>query len=88
MEKNYVEKTVIAAIKNDIAIYAIHTNLDNVMHGVSGKMAELLGLQNTSILLPRPSTLKKLFTFVPIDKAETGEAGDLFCRRRFCRQLQ
>ena len=69
--KNYVEKAVIAAIKNDIAIYAIHTNLDNVIHGVSGKMAELLGLQNTSILLPRQSTLKKLFTFVPIDKAET-----------------
>ena len=31
--KNYVEKTIIAAIKNDIAIYAIHTNLDNVLQG-------------------------------------------------------
>lgn len=69
--KNYVEKAVIAAIKNDIAIYAIHTNLDNVMHGVSGKMADLLGLQNRSILSPRSSTLKKLFTFVPVDKVET-----------------
>src|SRR5215813_1344279 len=41
--KNYVEKTVIAAIKNDIAIYAIHTNLDNVINGVNGKMASMLG---------------------------------------------
>ena len=38
--KNYVEKTIIAAIKNDIAIYAIHTNLDNIIDGVSGRMAK------------------------------------------------
>ena len=63
--KNYVEKTVIAAIKNDIAIYAIHTNFDNVLHGVNGKMADQLGLINRAILLPKASTLKKLFTFVP-----------------------
>lgn len=68
---NYVERTVIAAVKNDIAIYAIHTNLDNVLAGVNGKMADKLGLINRSILLPRPSTLKKLFTFVPVAQAET-----------------
>lgn len=68
--KNYVERAVIAAIKNDIAIYAIHTNLDNVLQGVSGKMAELLGLQNINILHFRENTLKKLFTFVPIESAE------------------
>lgn len=68
--KNYVEKTVIRAIKHDIAIYAIHTNLDNVIDGVSGKMAAMLGLQNVTILSPKPNTLKKLFTFVPADKAE------------------
>src|SRR4249919_1075746 len=67
--RNYVEKTIITAIKNDIAIYAIHTNLDNVLNGVSGKMASLIGLQNIAVLSPKPSTLKKLFTFVPIDKA-------------------
>src|SRR5258705_11817075 len=66
--KNYVEKTIIAAIKNDIAIYAIHTNLDNVIEGVSGKMAKMLGLQNLSILSQKENTLKKLFTFVPVDK--------------------
>lgn len=66
---NYVEKTIIAAIKNDIAIYAIHTNLDNVIHGVSGKMAELLNLQSTRILSPAEGQLKKLYTFVPADHA-------------------
>ena len=67
---NYVEKTVITAIKNDIAIYAIHTNLDNVVNGVNGRIARLLGLENISILSPKEGTLKKLFTFAPLDKAE------------------
>src|SRR2546423_7554292 len=67
---NYVERAVIAAIKNDIAIYAIHTNLDNILTGVSGKMASLLGLQNINILSYKEKTLKKLFTFVPIESAE------------------
>lgn len=68
--KNYIEKAVIAAIKNDIAIYAIHTNLDNVLQGVSGKMAGLLGLENVRVLSNKNNTLKKLFTFVPADNAE------------------
>ena len=68
--KNYVERTVITALKNDIAIYAIHTNLDNVVNGVNGKISAMLGLKNVSILSPREGTLRKLFTFVPIDKAE------------------
>lgn len=67
--KNYVEQTVITAIKNDIAIYAIHTSLDNIMGGVSHKMATMLGLQNISILAQKENSLKKLFTFAPIDKA-------------------
>jgi dinuclear metal center YbgI/SA1388 family protein len=67
--KNYVEKTVISAIKNDIAIYAIHTNLDNVLEGVNGKMAAMLGLKNITILSPKEGTLKKLYTFVPVDNA-------------------
>lgn len=64
--KNYIEKAVITAIKNDIAIYAIHTNLDNVLEGVNGKIADKLGLINREILLPRQNTLKKLETYVPI----------------------
>ena len=50
---SYVEKTIITAIKNDIAIYAIHTNLDNVIDGVNGKMADKLGLINRQILSPK-----------------------------------
>src|SRR5688572_509088 len=68
--KNYVERAVITAIKNDVAIYAIHTNLDNVIYGVNGKMAAMFGLQNVSILSAKENTLKKLFTFVPADNAE------------------
>ncbi len=68
--KNYVERAIITAIKNDIAIYCVHTNLDNVLHGVNGKMATMIGLQNVSILLTKENTLKKLFTFVPADQTE------------------
>jgi len=63
--KNYVEKTIIAAIKNDIAIYAIHTNLDNVIEGVNGSIAAMMGLKNISILSAKENTLKKLVTFAP-----------------------
>lgn len=52
---NYVEKTVIEAIRNNIAIYAIHTNLDNVLDsGVNGKIAEKLGLGECEILRSHP----------------------------------
>lgn len=63
--KNYIEKSVIKAIKNDIAIYAIHTNLDNVANGVNFKIAEKLGLKNIKILAPKSQTLMKLTVFVP-----------------------
>lgn len=66
----YVEKAVVFAIKHDIAIYAIHTNLDNIIHGVNGKMADLLGLQNRRVLVPKQGQLKKLVSFVPNDYAE------------------
>ena len=65
--KNYVERTVIKAIKNNIAIYAIHTNLDNVMAGVNAKICERLGLVDCEILLPKKQLLKKLYTFIPLD---------------------
>ena len=68
--KNYVEQTIITAIKNDIAIYAIHTNLDNVLQGVNAKIADALGLINRQVLQPKNNLLKKLFTFVPVEHAE------------------
>jgi len=68
--KNYVEKTIITAIKNDIAIYAIHTNLDNVIEGVNNKIADKLNLINRNILSPKQNLSMKLFTFVPMEQAE------------------
>jgi len=64
--KNYIERTIIKAIKNDIAIYAIHTNLDNIIAGVNKKFADRLGLLNTKILKPLKN-LQKLVTFVPTE---------------------
>ncbi|MBK7970387.1 MAG: Nif3-like dinuclear metal center hexameric protein [Bacteroidetes bacterium] len=65
--KNYVERTLIKAIKNDIAIYAIHTNLDNVAAGVNREICDRLGLQNPKILQPKSGLLKKLVTFAPTE---------------------
>jgi dinuclear metal center YbgI/SA1388 family protein len=67
---NYVEQTVIQAIKNDIAIYAIHTNLDNILTGVNHKIADKLGLVNRKILAPKSGVLYKLYTFVPLSHAQ------------------
>ncbi|HVW59882.1 MAG TPA: Nif3-like dinuclear metal center hexameric protein [Puia sp.] len=69
--KNYVEKAVISAIKHDIAIYAIHTNLDNVVPGgVNGRMAEKLGITGGRPMLLKEGVLRKLYCFVPIDHLE------------------
>jgi dinuclear metal center YbgI/SA1388 family protein len=63
--KNHVERTVIKAIKQDVAIYAIHTNLDNMQHGVNKKICNKIGLTHTRILAPKSSSLMKLVTFIP-----------------------
>ena len=63
---DYTGKAVTAAIRREIAVYAIHTNLDNIIQGVSGKMAEILGIKNIETLLPLKGTVKKLSTFIPI----------------------
>lgn len=63
--QNEVQRCVVQAIKNDIAIYAAHTNLDNVLQGVSGKMAEKIGLKNIQVLRPKQDALLKLITYVP-----------------------
>ncbi len=63
--QNEVQRCVAKAIKNDIAIYAAHTNMDNVLTGVSGKMAEKIGLKNSRILQPKQDILLKLVTYVP-----------------------
>lgn len=62
---NYIERCIVSAIKNDIAIYVAHTNLDNVKHGVNGKIAEKIGLINLKVLRPKHGILLKLITYVP-----------------------
>lgn len=67
---NYVERTIIKAIKNEIAIYAIHTNLDHVLNGVNGKIAQKLNLINVKVLRPKIDTLCKLVTYCPVSYAD------------------
>lgn len=66
----WVERTLIKAIKNDIAIYAIHTNLDNVISGVNKMMADKIGLKEGRVLQTKSGLLKKLICFCPKDKAD------------------
>ncbi|MDD4418808.1 MAG: Nif3-like dinuclear metal center hexameric protein, partial [Bacteroides graminisolvens] len=68
--KDYVERCVLKAIKNDMCIYSAHTNLDNASNGVNYKIAEKIGLQNIRILSEKENSLVKLVTFVPFAKAD------------------
>ncbi|WP_228850651.1 Nif3-like dinuclear metal center hexameric protein [Aegicerativicinus sediminis] len=68
--KNYVEQSVIHAIKNDISIVAIHTALDNNFSGVNDLFRKALELEDPEILIPKTGTIKKLVTYVPIDSIE------------------
>ena len=67
--KNYVERVVLKAIQNNISIYAIHTNLDNVAQGVNKRICEKLGLSNCKILLPKTSP------FTPSRGGQTAGSG-------------
>lgn len=68
--KGYVERTLLAAIRHGIALYAIHTNLDNVLDGVNGEIAARLGLTKLRVLAPKPGQLRKLVVFVPRSQAD------------------
>jgi dinuclear metal center protein, YbgI/SA1388 family len=69
--KNYVERCIMQAIKNDIAVYAAHTNLDNAQGGVNFKLAEMLELQNVKILHPKENALLKFVTTVPFQQTDS-----------------
>ena len=68
--KNYVERSVLKAIKNEIAIYAVHTALDNHKNGVSKIFCDALGLVNTKILVPKTHFIQKLVTYTIPENAE------------------
>ena len=67
---NYVERCVIKALANGIAIYSAHTNIDNAPGGVNYRIAEKLGLQNVRILVPKEDVLLKLAVYVPVLAAD------------------
>ncbi len=64
--KNYIERSLIKAIKNDILLYAMHTNLDNVSMGINRILGEKMGIRNVRILSPKTGLLKKIITYVPL----------------------
>lgn len=68
--KNYVERALLKAIENKIAIYAIHTAFDNDFFGVNHEICSQLGLKNLRILQPKKNNLKQLSVFVPKDYSE------------------
>jgi dinuclear metal center YbgI/SA1388 family protein len=68
--KSYVERVVMKAIKHDIAIYSIHTALDNALQGVNDMICNQLELSNKRIIIPQSETIKKLTTYVPKNEAE------------------
>lgn len=68
--KNYVERAVIKAIKNDIAIYAVHTGYDNHKDGVNKIICDNLGILNPKILVEKENFIYKLVTFVPAQNVE------------------
>lgn len=72
---NYVERVVLKAIKNNIAIYATHTALDNSNKGVSAKICEVLGLKNTAILIPK-KTISSFSTETTTQKIGMGMIGE------------
>ncbi|MCC9071622.1 Nif3-like dinuclear metal center hexameric protein [Flavobacterium sp. F-65] len=68
--KNYVERAILKAIKNDIAIYAVHTALDNHSQGVNKIFCDALGLVNTKVLIPKQKYIQKLITYTVPDNSE------------------
>jgi dinuclear metal center YbgI/SA1388 family protein len=86
---NYVERIVIQAIRHDIAIISVHTNLDFVINGVNQKIAQKLGLMDLQVLGERNGILRKLVTFCPeahsknvreaIFEAGAGHIGEYDC---------
>ncbi|WP_129717090.1 Nif3-like dinuclear metal center hexameric protein [Pedobacter sp. SYP-B3415] len=63
--KTYVERVIIKAIRHNLAVYAIHTNLDSVHTGVNKRISDRLGLSGTMVLQPKAGLLRKLVTYCP-----------------------
>ncbi len=69
----YPGNIIAGAIRHNIAVYAIHTNLDNVDQGISRLLAEQIGLKDLNVLKPLKGELKKLVVFCPDIKLSDGQ---------------
>lgn len=67
---HFTHRALIKAIRNDICLVSVHTNLDSVRLGVNEKLAQKLGLEKLAILDKRKGLLKKLVVFCPSDHVE------------------
>ena len=86
---HYTERVIVKAIRNNIAIYACHTNLDNVIKGVNGRIADKLNLTNRVVLSHKKNILRQLVVYCPLNKSEelkealfhagAGKLGDYDC---------
>ena len=74
---NYVERVVLKAIKNNIAIYATHTALDNSYKGVSARICDVLGLKNKKILIPKKGFEKESSSKNSFENVGMGMIGEL-----------
>lgn len=65
-----MERAILKAIKNDIAIYAVHTALDNHQNGVNKIFCDAIGLQHSKVLIPKENYIQKLVTYTIPENAE------------------
>ena len=77
--KTYVERVLIKAIEHKIAIYAVHTALDNAFEGTNAGLCDLLGLKNKAVLIPQAGTIKQLTTYVPNENADAVKTALFAC---------
>lgn len=75
--RDYVERCILKAIKNDIVIYSAHTNLDNAWGGVNHKIAEKIGLKNLTVLEPKEESIIHPVTLQPVEQVGAGIVGEL-----------
>lgn len=75
--RDYVERCILKAIKNDIVIYSAHTNLDNAWGGVNHKIAEKIGLKNLTVLEPKKESIIHPVTLQPVEQVGAGIVGEL-----------
>lgn len=73
----YVERILMKAIRDNISIYSIHTNLDSVLEGVNAKIMEKIGIKSREILLQKENSLLKLAVFCP--KEHAGKVRTAMC---------